>query len=316
MPIEPLLPSAILPWETDDFVVDAADETLPPLSLVMPIFNAGAYLERTLRSLALNNLDGVEIIVMDGASTDATPEILAHYGALFDIVVSEPDRGQSEALNKGFARAGGDVFGWLNGDDLLLPNTLNAVRAAFRDDPDAVVIVGDAAMADLDLKVSHTFRTSSDALTFDRLLNYAENHLIQPSVFFTRAAWEEAGPLDETLHYAMDADLFLKMARTMRMVHLPVEVAYSVYHEGAKTRRHRAASITELALVQARHGGFAEARHSLDILVELYNEALAGRGPRAEGAEESALLTQRLAAMEAEVEKNKRLLLASLERPA
>ena len=316
MPIEPLLPSAILPWETDDFVLDPADETLPTLSLVMPVFNAGATLERTLRSLALNDLQGVEIIVMDGASTDATPEILAHYGDLLDIVVSEPDRGQSDALNKGFARATGAIFGWLNGDDLLLPNTLNAVRAAFRDDPDAVVVVGDAAMADLDLKVSHSFRTASDELTFDRLLNYAENHLIQPSVFFTRAAWEEAGPLDESLHYAMDADLFLTMARTMRMVHLPVEVAYSVYHEGAKPRRHRAASITELALVQARHGGFAEARHSLDILVGLYNEALAGRGPRAEGAGDSALLAQRLAAMEAEVEKNKRLLLGALERPA
>lgn len=316
MPIEPLLPSAILPWESDDLAVDEPDETLPALSLVVPIFNAGAYLERTLRSLALNNLDGVEVIVMDGASTDATPDILAHYGEILDIVVSEPDRGQSDALNKGFARATGDVFGWLNGDDLILPNTLNAVRAAFRDDEDAAVVVGDAAMVDLDLRVTHSFRADRERLSFDRLLDYAHNHLVQPSVFFTRAAWQEAGPLDESLHYAMDADLFLKMARSMRMVHLPVEVAYSVYHEGAKTRRHRAASITELALVQARHGGYTEARHSLDIMVDLYNEALAGRGERPQGTEESAFLAQRLAAVEAETEKNKRLLLRSLERPA
>ena len=91
MPIEPLMPSAILPWEADDFEVEPADDTLPTLSLVVPIYNAGAYLERTLRSLALNNLDGVEVIVMDGASTDATPDILAHYAQLLDVVVSEPD---------------------------------------------------------------------------------------------------------------------------------------------------------------------------------------------------------------------------------
>lgn len=315
MPIEPLMPSAILPWEADDFEVEPADDTLPTLSLVVPIYNAGAYLERTLRSLALNNLEGVEVIVMDGASTDATPDILAHYAQLLDTVVSEPDRGQSDALNKGFARAGGHVFGWLNGDDLLLPNTLNAVRAAFRD-TDAAVVVGDAAMVDLDLRVTHTFRTDDERLAFEVLLDYANNHLVQPSVFFTRAAWEEAGPLDESLHYAMDADLFLTMARTHRFRHLPVEVAYSVYHEAAKTRRHRAASITELALVQARHGGFTEARHSLDIMVDLYNDALAGRGERPQGSGEAALLSQRLAAVEAEVEKNKRLLLRSLERPA
>lgn len=312
MPIEPLLQSAVLPWEAGRPAVDPPDDTLPPLTLVMPIFNAGAYLERTLRSLLLNNLEGVEIIVMDGASTDDTPRILKHYGEILSLVVSEPDSGQSDALNKGFARAGGTVLGWLNGDDLLLPNTLNRVRAAFRDDPDAMVVVGDAAMADLDLEVTHTFRTSPERLTYERLLNYATNHLVQPSVFFTRAAWEAAGPLDESLHYAMDADLFLTMARTMKMVHLPLEVAYSVYHEGAKTRRHRAASITELALVQARHGGFAEARETLDILVRLYNEALAGAP--AEESDPSSLLARRLAAVEAEAEKNRRLLLSSLER--
>lgn len=312
MSIDPLDPSSVLPFEADRSANEPAEADLPTLSLVMPIYNAGPYLERTLRSLLLNDLDGVEIIVMDGASTDDTPAILDHYASLFSKVVSEPDNGQSDALNKGFALATGAVLGWLNGDDLVLPDTLNAVRAAFRDAPDADVVVGDAALVELDLSVTHAFRMAPENLTFEHLIDYASHHLVQPSVFFTRAAWEAAGPLDETLHYAMDADLFLKMARTMKMVHLPREVAYSVYHEGAKTRRDRAASLSELALVEARHGGFEEARRTLDRLVILYNEALAGAGPM-EGEGQGSLLARRLAALEAEVAANKRLLLSTLE---
>jgi len=310
--IDPLDDAAVLPFETDDPLRDEPDDTLPTLSLVIPIFNAGAFLERTLRSLLLNNLDGVELIVMDGASTDDTPRILDHYKAMLSLVVSEPDRGQSDAINKGFQRAGGRILGWLNGDDLLLPNTLNAVRAAFRDDPDTKVVVGDAAMTDIDLNVTHTFRATPERLTFEGLLDYAQNHLIQPSVFFTRTAWEAAGPLDESLHYAMDADLFLKMAKAVPFTHLPREIALSVYHADAKTRRHRAASITELALVEARHGGFAEASRTLDILVGLYDEAVAGAG----AAPEDGLLARRLKAVERETEKNKRLLLDALGRTA
>ncbi|GAB5378643.1 MAG: hypothetical protein AcusKO_51050 [Acuticoccus sp.] len=313
MPIEPLNPSSVLPFEATHWSLEAAAADLPTLSLVMPIYNAGPYLERTLRSLLLNDLDGVEIIVMDGASTDNTPDILAHYAPLFHEMVSEPDSGQSDAINKGFARASGDILGWLNGDDLVLPDTLNAVRAAFRDSPEADVVVGDAAMVDLDLEVTHAFRTAPENLTFAHLLDYASHHLVQPSVFFTRKAWEAAGPLDETLHYAMDADLFLTMARTMTLVHLPREIAYSVYHEEAKTRRHRAASLSELALVEARHGGLEEARRTLDRLVALYNEALAGGGATGEGP--GSLMARRLAAVEAETAANRRFLLGTLGTP-
>lgn len=315
MTIEPLRPSSVLPFERTHWGVESAAPDLPTLSLVMPIYNSGPYLERTLRSLLLNDLAGVEIIVMDGASTDNTGEILDHYASLFATVVSEPDSGQSEAINKGFARASGDILGWLNGDDLVLPDTLNAVRAAFRDDPGADVVVGDAALVDIDLAVTHAFRTAPDRLTFEHLLDYAANHLVQPSVFFTRAAWETAGPLDESLHYAMDADLFLTMARTMKLAHLPREIAYSVYHADAKTRRHRAASLSELALVEARHGGFEEARRTLDRLVTLCNEALAGggSGDAAGGEGAGSLLARRLRAVEAQVMENRRLLLTTLE---
>ena len=303
---EPLSSGAVLPWEAG-LRVEPAEAGLPGVSIVIPIFNAGAFLEKTLRSLMCNDLTGVELILMDGGSTDATGSIVAHYRDILAVAVSEPDRGQSDAINKGFARATQPILYWLNGDDLILPGALLAVRRAFRDDPEAQVVVGDAWMTEKDLSPIRHFRFSPETLGFDHLLDYAANHLVQPSVFFTRTAWDAAGPVKEELHYAMDADLFLGMARRFRFRHIPVDIGYSVYHEACKTRGKRAESITELALVQAAHGGLAQARRTLDILVGLFNEAearteaapTAGQGP----------LARRLQALEAEVEKNRGLLL-------
>jgi glycosyltransferase involved in cell wall biosynthesis len=306
---EPLSPAARLPWE-EGLAIEPAEPGLPGVSIVIPIFNAGAFLEKTLRSLMCNDLTGVELILMDGGSTDTTAAIVEHYRDILAVAVSEPDRGQSDAINKGFARATQPILYWLNGDDILLPNALVAVRRAFRDDPEAEVVVGDAWMTEIDFAPIRHFRFSPATLAFDHLLDYAANHLIQPSVFFTRTAWEAAGPVKEELHYAMDADLFLGMARRFRFRHIPVDIGYSVYHEACKTRGKRAESITELALVQARHGGFDQARRTLDILVGLFNEAearAAAPGPAAPAAQ--TLLERRLQALQEETEKNRALLI-------
>jgi GT2 family glycosyltransferase len=272
----PLSPDAVLPFERG-LAVERAEAGLPGLSLVIPIMNAGLFLERTVRSLLLNDLSGVEVIVMDGGSTDDTPAILAHYAHAFATVVSEPDEGQADAINKGFARATGAILGWLNGDDLLLPGALNRVRRLFRDEPGTEVVVGNAAITELDLTVTHQVRREG-MLDFDHLIDYSQFHLVQPAVFFTRRAFEAVGPLRTDLHYAMDADLFLALARRTPFRHLPYEVAWSVYHDGCKTRAKRAESLAELALVQARHGGLAEAAATLQILVDLYNSAAAAAG--------------------------------------
>ena len=304
---EPLTRAGRLPWEAG-FSLEPAEADLPGLSIVIPIYNAGDYLERTIRSLLLNDLSGVEIIVMDGGSTDNTAEILDHYEDAFAVVVSEPDEGQSDALNKGFARASNDILHWLNGDDVILPNTLNAVRRAFRD-TGADLVVGDAALTELDFTVIHQSRQSPDRLIFERLKDYSANHLIQPSVFFSRRAWEAAGPLKAELEYAMDADLFLAMAAEFPIRHVAREVAYSVYHEGCKTRKKRAESIAELAMVQARHGAFDEAGRTLAMLVDLYNKAAASDAETpGYGTAGESVLARRLAAVEAEVAANRALL--------
>lgn len=302
----PLSPAAVLPFERG-LTVEPAGPGLPGVSLVVPIFNAGLYLERTLRSLLLNDLDGVEVIVMDGGSTDETPAILAHYADAVTTLVSEPDEGQADAINKGFARARGPILSWLNGDDILLPGALNAVRRAFRDDPDADVVVGDAALTALDLSVLHRYRP--ERVDFAHLLDYAANHLVQPAVYFTQRAFDAVGPLRKDLHYAMDADLFLAMAARYRFRRLPVEVAWSVYHEGCKTRAKRAESLAELALVEAAHGGLAEAARTLAILVDLYNAAKGARPAPSWDSGDYGLLARRLQAVEEGVEQSRARLL-------
>ena len=143
MLLDPRNPDTCLPWE-DGLKIETAEPDLPGVSIVIPIYNAGAFLEKTLRSLMCNDLTGVELIIMDGASTDDTSAILDHYRGFFSVCVSEPDGGQSDAINKGFKRATQPILYWLNGDDIILPNTLNAVRRTFRDYPETQVVVGDA----------------------------------------------------------------------------------------------------------------------------------------------------------------------------
>lgn len=299
--------ASILPWE-NGLQVEPAGSGLPGVSIVIPIFNSGAFLEKSLRSLECNDLTGVEILLMDGGSTDNTREIVEHYRDLFSTVVMERDHGQSDAINKGFARATNNIFYWLNGDDIILPNALTKIRRAFRDNPGAHVIVGNAHMTEKDFTSIRHFVFSPETLKFKSLINYASNHLIQPSVFFSRHAWETCGPCKEEMHYAMDADLFLGMASNFEFIHLDADIAYSVYHEDCKTRGKRAESISELALVQARHGGYIEARVTLDILVGMFNEASLNSTSQTPPTDQS-IIERKLAALEAEVQKNRELLL-------
>jgi len=319
---EPLDEASRLPWEGHS-VIESVPDTFPGVSIVVPIYNAGRFLERTLRSLLFNDPKGNEIIVMDGGSTDNTGVILEHYKDHFKVCISDKDDGQSDAINKGFSLATKPILYWLNGDDLILPNALGRVRKVFDQIESVDVLVGNAYLTELDLTPIRHFEFTPQDLRFECLSDYAVNHLVQPSVFFTRAAWDECGPLSNELHYAMDADLFLGMSRKFEFIHLAADLAYSVYHEGCKTRNKRAESISELGLVQAKHGAFAEAHRTLNLVVEMYNSAAGQLQERRDGhsttsseCDRCALLSRKVEAIEQEVERNKDLLLSKdLETP-
>lgn len=314
----PIKSSSVLPWEEGLSIVPS-DASLPEVSIVIPIYNSAAFLEKTIRSLLCNDLTGIELIVMDGGSKDGTQEILDHYRSYFSVCVTEPDKGQSDAINKGFLRATKPILYWLNGDDIILPNTLERVRQAFKDSPGTEVVVGDAYMTEKDFTPIHHFQFSPEKLKFSYLLDYAAHHLIQPSVFFTRTAWDACGPVAEDMHYAMDADLFLNMASIFEFIHIPVDIAYSVYHEECKTRGKRGESITELSLVQAKYGGTTEARKTLNILVQMFNDAESkiaqmegatqAAEPATSGCSKCKVYSEKLKAVQLEVKANQNMLL-------
>jgi glycosyltransferase involved in cell wall biosynthesis len=209
---KPLREDSILPWE-EGFILESEDKILPNISIVIPIFNSGEFLEKTLRSLLCNDLNGVELILMDGGSTDETMKIVKYYEKIFSYIQSEKDKGQSDAINKGFKHATGQIYYWLNGDDIILPNTLNKVRQYFKDNSSCHVLVGNAYMTERNFSPINHFVFSPEKLNFSYLLDYAKNHLIQPSVFFSRDAWISQGSLDVDNHYSMDADLFIGLSK-------------------------------------------------------------------------------------------------------
>jgi glycosyltransferase involved in cell wall biosynthesis len=309
--ITPLSTSSLLPWETDDLIIEFSKTRLPGISIVMPVFNAGNFIEKTIRSLLCNDLTDCEIFLMDGGSSDETMDIVDHYKNIFTKIYSGKDSGQSDAINKGFLLAKKPILYWINGDDIILPNVLNIVREKFNSNKNLNVLVGNAYMTEKDFSVINHFIYDNSKLKFDHLIDYAKNHLIQPSVFFSNNAWNKCGPLREDLHYAMDAFLFIDMARNYNFESIDLDIAYSVYHEECKTRNKRIESITELAYVQASLGGINNARSTLELLPPIFKEQ---RVEPIHECESCNIMREKIFAIEAEVEANIELALnASIE---
>ncbi len=203
----------------------------PPLfSIVTPSYNQAAYLEQTLRSVLEQDYPAVEYLVADGASTDGSVEVISRYAARLAWWVSEPDGGQAEAINKGFARARGEYIAWLNSDDLYLPGALSAAARAFEEHPEAGLVFGDVVSIDAAGQAFNvmTFgpRSLEDLLCF--------NIISQPGVFLRRSLLERAGLLDPSYHYLLDHHLWLRAAALAPALYLPQRMAAARFHPAAK----------------------------------------------------------------------------------
>jgi glycosyltransferase involved in cell wall biosynthesis len=225
--------------------------TLPVISVVTPSYNQASFLEETLRSVVSQNYPQAEHIVIDGGSTDDSVAIIQRYAPHLAYWISEKDRGQSHALNKGLALAHGDVLTWLNSDDTYLPEALATVGDLFARHPEVDLVYGDFVYTDADghpLRRRHVFKTMS----YETLLYH--DYLGQPAVFFRRSLFDKVGPVDETLHYCMDWDLFLRMWRVCRPLHVPQVLATYRLDQSAKSNAEdSAAALAAAHLVQQRN---------------------------------------------------------------
>lgn len=206
------------------------------ISIVTPSFQQAASLERCLASVHDQEGASVEHIVVDGGSTDGSKEIIAAHQERLAWWCSEPDRGQSDALNKGLARATGEVFGWINSDDALLPGALRAVSEAFASDARLQVLEGARIV------VEGGRRRDPQNDPADRRALFVEPRINQQAIFFRTALVREAGGVDPALHYVMDLELwwrimFLTKAEGLRVIDR--DLAEFHVHADSKTGRSR-----------------------------------------------------------------------------
>ncbi len=204
----------------------------PEISIITPCYNAARYIREAIESVRGQNGVAVEHIVVDAASTDGTVDILREYPQVRWI--SEPDRGQSDAFNKGVALARGALIGWLNADDVYEPDSLRHVVRFFRDNPQASIVSGHLLRVDSEGRRLEFLpaRPSSFWLRHFWFHWYGLNH---PATFYRKAVFDEVGPVDAELHYAMDYDFYLRASRKFAFHHVDLLTTRMRVHPAAKT---------------------------------------------------------------------------------
>jgi glycosyltransferase involved in cell wall biosynthesis len=175
------------------------------LSIITPSFNQGQFIEGTILSVKYQDYPYAEHYIVDGGSLDRTIDVLKKYDHLEWI--SEPDKGQSDAINKGFQRASGDLYCWLNSDDILLPGALKKVAKTCKSNPDIGIITGNVVYIDENDFVMRCVRVPKQRWFF---YEHGVGFFTSPAIFFKKELYEKVGGLDTNLHYSMDIDLWHK----------------------------------------------------------------------------------------------------------
>lgn len=196
-------------------------ENLPKISIVTVSYNQGQFIEDNILSVINQNYPNLEHIIIDAGSTDGTLELLKKYDKHLNWV-SEPDNGQSDGLNKGFKKATGEIIGWFNSDDRVAPGALHKVARFFMDNPDEIAVVGDINLINENGDLLR--RVISEPYEYNNMIN-KKRGVTQPSTFLKKMIFGKIGYLNESLHYAMDFDLFLRVSSIRTVPYLKYSLA-------------------------------------------------------------------------------------------
>lgn len=228
-------------------------DNLPLVTVVTPSFNQARFLSATMESVFNQTYPNIEYIVIDGGSTDGSPALIEKEAHRLAYWVSEPDKGQTEAINKGFARANGDVLAWLNSDDTYEPEAVAQAVERLQQFPEAGLIYGEANFIDEHGAVIGRFPA---AQTDYLRLRQGYVHIPQQAAFWRADLWRQVGPLDESLYFAMDYYLWLRLANISRVQYFPNQLwANFRLHGDSKTIAEDDRCWTEMVQIHRRDGG-------------------------------------------------------------
>ena len=206
-----------------------------------------------MRSVLFQKYPNLQYIVIDGGSTDGSVDLIRKYEAWLDYWVSEADNGQAAAIDKGFQHGDGEILAWLNSDDVFEPGALFRAIAAFRLHSAAALVYGDADQ--IGRGGSRLGRAPQVQMCDKRYLLTNNNAIVQPAAFFRRAAYRAAGGLDHSLYWAIDHDLWLKLADLGSLIYVPETLARTRIYDDAKSSSTSLAMFDEIKTVVERHGG-------------------------------------------------------------
>jgi len=238
---------------------------LPLVSIITPSFNQAEYLEATIQSVLRQDYPNIEYIVIDGGSTDGSVDIIKKYALASDSLssgnyrhrihswVSESDKGQTDAINKGFARANGEILAWLNSDDTYHPKAVGEAVLFLMENPDVAMVYADCDFIDEQGRVIGKFASRP---TDYQKLRSGYVHIPQQTMFFRAKYWKELGPLDPSFYFAMDYDLWVRIAKHAPIKYLPGRTwANFRIHTSSKTNVNDERGWKEMLRVHYRDGG-------------------------------------------------------------
>ena len=254
----------------------------PTVTIVTPSYNQGEFIRATIDSVLSQDYPQIEYIVMDGGSTDQTAAIVAGYAGRLTWI-SEKDRGQAHAINKGFRMAKGEIVAWLNSDDILLPGAVTRAVNAFAAAPVAVgAIYGEGYLMDREGRLTGRF-PATEPFNLWKLV-YLSDYVLQQSTFFRRSALEEIGWLDEKLHYALDWDLLIRLGKRFGLHYVPQYLGALREYPEAKSFAGGKARVEEIRQVLERHTGRRRApgfwTYGIETRQQAWKQRLEFRAPR------------------------------------